>query len=441
MVFEGIIRKALPSLATPVFFLKDLLCVVGIFTLKGRELPDIIFKLNLKRITLFILFLPLLYFTGFKDPLLAIFAAKQYLLYTVVGVLVSVAFPPPQEEKFKKFIFFTSLLLVPTSLVAIMQNALPASHWLNLSVGGESLEAFSAAGYLRVSSTFSFTGQYSWFLAAESFFLAISFFLQPKTILALGVRIRYNIYVVLLILLIISAFITGGRTAVLGCGATFILGLFLIGCKRPGWFLSRGIPIICICLVSLSVLKAVKPQYFAAYSARSSGYNHMSHNEEITGRVLHGFTGWSDWFWEQDLTSVLLGNGLGVMSNGSSQVSSYAAKIRANGFWTEGDMPTTFWEGGMYLIIVWYGFRLSLIIWCYYLWRAMRTQALASATSFLLAYVVISGLISQLGMQPPLAIWWWLAIGMIILLHRLEKHELSTVIEGLSLKEVKGSLV
>jgi hypothetical protein len=81
-------------------------------------------------------------------------------------------------------------MIIPTTLVAVLQNSLSSSHWINLSVGGESLEAFSAGGYLRVSSTFSFTAQYSWFLVAESFFLAASFFMPPREFFYLGKNLK-----------------------------------------------------------------------------------------------------------------------------------------------------------------------------------------------------------------------------------------------------------
>jgi hypothetical protein len=420
MVFEGILRKLLLPLSMVIFFAKDLLCVASIVVLWKSYLPSALVSLKSTWIKMFFLFIPLLYFTGFKDPILAFFAFKQYLLYVVIAGLVVMSFPLRETDAFRRFLFFAALMLVPTTVVALLQNALPASHWLNTSVGGESLEAFSAAGYLRVGSTFSFTAQYSWFLNAESFLLASSFFMQPAFDSKIGKIITPFIYGALLLMLAVSAFVTGGRTAVLGCGGTLAVGMALISIKRPQWFLSKGLVIIAVAFFSLGALRVAQPQYFLAYEERSTNdpsAGAVANNAQVAGRISEGFTGWTVWFWDQDVPAMVLGNGLGVMSNGANQLSSYAARIRNSGFWTEGDVPTTFWEGGLYLAIIWYGFRILIVVLCFRLWYSIKDQTLAAAASVPLGYVIIHGLIAQLGMQPPLSIWWWLAIGIIFLLH------------------------
>ena len=420
LVFEGIIRKLVPVLGTPVFFLKDMLCLAILFKIATRKFPGIIGKLRSAWFIMFVMFLPLLHFTSFKDPILAIFAWKQYLLYTVTGIAVVIAFPEDNESRFRSFIFFVALMIIPTTIVAILQNALPPSHWLNLSVGGNSLEAFSAGGFLRVASTFSFTAQYSWFLVAVSFFLATSFFLPPEKLFVFPRRLKNHIYFLLAILLVTSAFITGGRTAVLGFSSTFLLGFFFISMKWPGFFIKGGIAIAASLMV-LSVIRTAKPEFFMAYDERSTGTENRTHEEELTTRILGGFTQWTVWFRKQDDTSIWFGNGLGVMSNGSAMVSTYASEIRENGFWTEGDIATTFWEGGIYLALIWYGFRLWMIFMCYHLWRKLRGKSYSMAAAIPLAYIVIQGIMAPLGIQPPISIWWWLAIGIVVFISRAEQ--------------------
>jgi hypothetical protein len=118
------------------------------------------------------------------------------------------------------------------------------------------------------------------------------------------------------------------------------------------------------------------------------------------------------------------------MSNGASQVSAYAAYIRTKVIWTEGDVPTTFWEGGLYLALIWYGFRLSLIILCYNMWRSLKHSGLFTAACVPFAYVIIHGMIDQFGLQPPLSIWWWFAIGLIFFISRAEKYRRSQSLFG-----------
>jgi hypothetical protein len=422
-VFEGILRKLIPPLSMPIFFLKDILCIVGILVINQVPLAGAAAHLHSRWVRLCLLLIPVLIFTAFRDPVLAVFASKQYLLFVVTAILVLVSFSAQGEERLRRFLFFVVVLLVPTALVAILQNSLPASHWLNLSVGGDSLEGFGAAGFMRVGSTFSFTAQYSWFLNAEAYFLWASFFMPPDFNFKLYKRLKPILYPALLSVLVVSAFITGGRTAVVGCAGTLTLGFLLVGIKRPSWLFSSGLVIVFLSISSLSAIRAVKPQFFAAYDERSSDHEGTTHNEEIANRIFNGFTDWTDWFWEQDAAPILFGNGLGVMSNGSSQISSYASGIRDHGFWTEGDVPTTFWEGGLYLGLVWYGFRLSLVLLCFRLWRAIKNDVFASAASVPLAYVTIHGLTAQLGMQPPLSVWLWMAVGIILCLYQLEKSK------------------
>lgn len=421
MVFEGILRKLLSPLNMVIFFGKDLLCLAGLVVLRQAQLPAVVKRLDAAWLWLLLLFVPVLIATGFRDPLLVLFGLKQYLLYVVVAALVVVAFPLDGLELFRWFVFVVTLLLVPTAAVALLQNALPAGHWLNTGLSGESLEAFSAAGFLRVGSTFPFTAQYSWFLQAESFFLATSYFLPPNLGRRVGEGIYSLIYIGLLLVLIVSAFVTGGRTAVLGCGSTLALGLLLVSLKRPSWTMSRGVVIIPITALGLALLRAVRPQYFMAYDERAADVEGVPHNTLVASRVLEGLTSWTTWFWKQDWLSVLLGNGLGVMSNGADRISNYANNVREN-FWTETDMATTFWEGGLYLGVLWYGFRLLCVAFCVQQWLGIREPKLASAAAVPLAYVVVQGVLAQLGMQPPLAIWWWMGIGIVLFLAYLERY-------------------
>ena len=423
LVFEGILRKLAPTSIGPIiFFLKDILCLTAFYFIAKVKLASTLKLLYSRWVAVVIAFCPLLIYTAMLDLPLSIFAAKQYLLYVAAGLLVPMAFPPDAVEKFKRFSFFFAALVIPTTLVAVMQNSLPASHWLNRSVGGESLEAFAAAGFLRVSSTFSFTGQYSWFLNAVCAFVLLNFFLPyyTKTSLKWMVTLAFGIS------FMIGVFITGSRTSVIGSGGCLIIGFLLASWKAPSLTISKGLIAATIMFVSFTLARTVRPQYFAAYDKRSSGTKDISHEEEIQDRVLDGFTSWTTWFWEQEPTAVLIGNGLGVMSNGADRVSVYAYFIRATGFWTEGDTATTAWEGGLYLLTVWYGFRLIIMALCFNLWRKIKQGKYAVPASFLLANVIISGTIGNLGMHPPVSIWWWLSVGSIVALQGFDKYELNS---------------
>lgn len=116
---------------------------------------------------------------------------------------------------------------------------------------------------------------------------------------------------------------------------------------------------------------------------------------------------------------------MGVMSNGSENFSDYAKRIKTfNGvgvFWTEQDLETVVWEGGLLLLIIFYGFRVYMILYCISIWRTLKKREYVAATSLLIGNVVISAIFGGMAKQPPVSIWFWLAIGMILCIERLDK--------------------
>jgi hypothetical protein len=120
--------------------------------------------------------------------------------------------------------------------------------------------------------------------------------------------------------------------------------------------------------------------------------------------------------WTSDVSSTpILGYGLGVMSNGSETLSKYASMIRGNS-WTETDFASTLFEGGIYLVVIWYPFRYFIICQC--VWRLLRTHNddLSVPMGFAVGVVTVVGFVETLGIQPPIAIWWWFAVGAVVLL-------------------------
>ncbi|TRW24636.1 hypothetical protein FMM05_08975 [Flavobacterium zepuense] len=425
MVFEGLIRKLLPSaVGLLIFFLKDIFCITGLyFITKAFAKPNVQRNpfFNLRKIFFFV-FLPPLIVTNFYDPSLVLFALKQYLLYMILALLVPLAFVPSKIERFKKFFFFFSLTIIPTTLVAVLQNSLPANHWLNQSVDGQSLEAFSAGGLLRVSSTFSFTGQYSWFLNVVCVILAVSFCLPIKRDNIIIKKIAPLLPLVISVCLAVGAFITGGRTAVLGCGLVLFLGFVFAVIKAPQKIITRGLILMAVMGLSLTALRIAKPEFFKVYDLRSEDKKDETHTEEVEGRILKDMFGWTVWIAEQDMIPFLFGNGLGVMSNGAERISSYAMSVRLQGISTESEIDSTAWEGGMYLVLIWFGMRIWVIIRCIGLWRQARETNNIIALSFLLGYITVIGLYGALSRQPPIAIWWWLSIGCFVALYNYDKN-------------------
>jgi hypothetical protein len=424
LILEGLFRKLLPSaVGLLIFFLKDIYCLIGlVLVFKSFSINNIRNNpfYNLRKF-FFIAFLPVLINTNFKDPFLALFGLKQYMLYMVVGLMVPTAFTPDKIERLKKFLFYIVLMIIPTTMVAVLQNSLPGTHWLNRSVDGGSLEAFSAGGILRVSSTFAFTGQYSWFLNIACVFLVITFcmpvnlnkFLNKKTALILKLFVCVNF--------IVGAFITGGRTAVLGSALVLFGGFLFSFIKTPEKILIPGLTLIIILSLSLTGLRIIKPEFFVVYDIRSSGHKTETQNDELGSRLMKDMFQWTDWVGDQDVVAFLFGNGVGVMSNGAERISDYANSVRGS-ITTEGDIDTTVWEGGVYLLALWYGMRFWVISKCFKFWRKIKNSNNAIAVSFLLVYIISVGVYGGLAKQPPISIWWWLTIGLLATIYNYDKH-------------------
>ena len=415
LVFEGVFRKILPSAAgTLLFFVKDFLCIYLIFHFIFARKDKIVGSLVSVQSTLFLLFIPILIQTATYDWILFFFGAKQYLLYLVV---VALTFKGLYSKiGLIEYYNLVKILIIITTFVAVVQQSLPASHWLNRSVGGDLLDGFSAAGYLRVSSTFAFTAQYSYFLTFASALILGTFFL-PEENLQNKRNGWFKIIkspIVAISCLIIGSFITGGRTAVLGMLVIGTLGVLLIILKSRGRGILKLLSYISLSLLIGAFIYIVKPEYFAAYMERSKGYNGQSNSEEIGSRVLSSFTGGYSNVEGLNLNKYLLGQGLGVMSNGSNQISSYAREVRQNGFWTETDFATTAWEGGVYLLVIWYGFRLFVIVHAFKLW--WRLKIWSKPGVFVLAKITVDGLLGTLALQPMVSIWWLICIGILFVM-------------------------
>lgn len=412
LVLEGILRKLVPGgISIIIFFFKDLLCLTGVYYIASNKLTDGSKIIARKIKVLIILMYPLLCYNLFIDPILFVWGGKLYLLYTVIAILMPIAFPGDSKDEFIKFAGFILLILSLAVFMGLFQLTLAPSHWLNRSVAGDSLEAFSAGGMLRISSTFSFTGQYSYFLVFASSIYFCGFFLRSSV----KASLFNNKWVMIIIgfLLLTGSFSTGGKSAVLGLIAIMCLGFIFIGFKNPAFISKKLIVPVLVFLVVFPLIQSLKPEYFAAYTERSEGRGGST--DDIIKRILAPFSGLAD--------SSILGNGLGVMTNGSDKVSTYAASIRSDGFWTENDFQTIVWEGGLYLVAVWYGFRLFVIFYSFSILFSIKDNNYYSAAAFLVAYILIIGLTGTLTIQPPIAIYFWICFGGLISIQKIDEYD------------------
>jgi hypothetical protein len=407
VIFSGLARKLMPSLDTIIFFLPDLILVVLLSLCLTRTIHPAARNLLNALGMLTALLIPCVLATGINDPVLALFGLKQYALFPIVAVAVCTAYVPNQHHRLTTLFRWIAISVAITTAIAVLQNHLPAGHWLNRSVRGDDLSGFSAGGYLRVSSTFSFVGQYCYYLNALCYALPTYFFLQRFS----NARNAATIIIPLVALFLVGTFITGSRGSVIGNAAILCVGAVLSALCGGRKALPRMLVVFVAGGILLVGLQLQYPRFFAAYQARVSGTTEESHSAEIRKRVEGGLFNWTEG--TANAPPSIFGYGLGVMSNGSGKLSAYAERWRSAGFWTETDQSTTFFEGGWYLMLVWYGFRFWIIYQCLTMVLKLRRLGFQIAASFAWGFVLVVGSTGTLAIQPPLAVWWWLAVGVI----------------------------
>ena len=421
VVFEGITRKIAPqSLGILIFFAKDLttiaLLLMCLKSARNNEASRL-----LQVMGRFVLFLfPCIALTAFHDPLLAIFGTKQYALFATVAIAMCVAYIPNHYRQIFSLFRLIAISVVLTTCVAVAQNRLPGSHWLNLTTSGEDSSIFSAGGYMRVSSTFPFVAQYCFYLNALCYCLPAFFVFHN----VLGLRGATVQLVFLLGMAIIGTFVTGSRSSVIGnasiLAAAGLLSMVFVGMKS----IIKLSALAGLGIVVLYGMQSQHPELFAAYHARVDGATDTSHAIEVERRVEDALLGWSHG--SVHAPPSLLGYGLGVMSNGADKLSNYAFEWRNNpGSWTETDQATTFFEGGWYLIIVWDGFRLWVIGYSFAIVAKLRRMEYRILGCFIAGFILIIGVTGTLALQPPLSIWWWMAVGLITCLSHFDRERMA----------------
>lgn len=406
LTFEGLARKAFPAILNiPIFFAKDaIILAMAYYVFRWPPVPQIMFLWKAYKIVS-IMLCPLILATLWKDPLLGIYGTKQYLYYPIVGFATYYSFQNQSLQKIVEFCKWYAFLIIPTACMAILQLQLPYSNWLNCSVNGEEMGQFSAAEHLRVSATFSFVAQYSCFLEGEIYILILIW-----SNLNYSSTIWKFIAVALFPTYIVSCYITGSRGPVLGALTVCAVAFALVAIKFQLRNFLKVAGLLVFLYTTILIVQYFYPDAFVAYLTRENG-NLLTVSSENQTRVLSPFTDWL-----QDANHNLFGYGLGVMSNGSDMISRYSASLRGNYGWTESDFSTTFFEGGVYLIIVWYLFRAFIVYktFAVYIWDVKGPLTIPMA--FCLGDVAVGGALGTLSLQAPVAIWWWLSVGLSLIL-------------------------
>lgn len=417
LITEGVIRKLMPSGLSQAFILVKDVMVLAMWVFLTRLPPPEGFFRHLQTAWLILsaAMIPLLIHSALKDPILLIWGAKQYLLFPTLVLAVGAAFRRVSPLEASRPARWITLALYPIVAMSALQLFLPVSHWLNRSVSGDDLSAFSAGGHLRISGPFPFIAQYCWFLHFAIFAAVFSFGVRKATGKVAGWLLHPA---PVLLLLVVANVITGSRLSALGTIIILAISLGLVVMRGRAQSLRDVVLLLALGAGALFMARWLVPQAFAALDARTEGLVvEGEFGEEYTGRMRHNLTGWMEVAAYHQ--PGFLGFGLGTMSNGVDKLSGYTAQIRSR-VWGEADLPNTVLEGGYYLVFVWMAFRIYVIILCILAFFRLQQARLVFAGAVALGAVIFNGLFATLGTQPPLAIWWYLSISSIFLLERLE---------------------
>ncbi len=418
MVLEGAIRKLVGfSLGNYVFLLKDAITfAIGLVLFFYRFPTSSQVLMEAYGFFFFAMLVPFAMTLG-KDPKLAIFGLKQYALFPIVAFGIVAAYGNALRDDLQRFFRWPAFLLIPVTLVAMLELKLPNNNWLNMSVGGEDMSGFAAAGHLRVCSTFPFVAQFAMYINASMYMLGAYLLLHWQQ-----TKRRLYFAALLCVLLVISSFITGSRTAVLGNTATLAIAGALLLVKGSSKATSIFVGLAIVGGIALYGARTYFPEAFQAYDARSASSENHTQEEEVRDRMIQAFFRWS-WGIGADYPPTMLGYGLGVMSNGSDRISpSYAGPIRNAGIWGETDLSNTLFDGGYYLVFVFMAFRIFTVLHVLQRIMKLKDPQLFGIGALIGGYTTVQGLIGTLGIQPPLAIWFWLAVGTVIVLGELDKR-------------------
>lgn len=186
LIVEGALRKwVLPSLSSPIFFIKDVVIVYIYFLVykHRRMMADAFMALTVLMGFMFYLLATAQAFILSYSLTIASYGWRNYCLYIPFSLIIAKF---SRFEDIKKIAKFTCIAAIPIAVLVYLQYSSPKDSYINKNVGGDKSEIFTVVDdVVRPSGPFSFnTGMsnYTAFLFVTlmfNFFLGRKKFLQP----------------------------------------------------------------------------------------------------------------------------------------------------------------------------------------------------------------------------------------------------------------------
>ncbi|MEQ8463068.1 hypothetical protein [Coleofasciculus sp. E1-EBD-02] len=409
VVIEGALRKwAFPQASQLLYFLKDFIlfgAYISYFSLPNTKLKLAGKHHTITALTCIVALWCL--FQSFNPSLgsfvIGIFGIKNYLFYLPLMWLLPHLFR--SEEELYKFLRSYLLLLIPVGILAIAQFLSPPSSPLNVYVNDDTAFALSGNNTVRVTGTFSY-------IAGYSIYLGFCLCLLLPLLTRQQSRLWRSLTIVEVLLVVITSFMTGARGLMI-IAILLIVGYFsLQGLTQLGNIL-RSIPkfILPGILAFIATTVWFRPAV-EAFWIRASTSN------DLPARIVGSFTDPFRFFAYKGIDGY--GTGATFQANGIIRALLNLPSGEYIPVFYESEMGRIALELGPIGFLLWYGFKLVLLLALWNVYRQLKRPFLRqlALSAFLLQAIMFN---SQLIFNPTANLYYWFLNGFIFLLPQLEQ--------------------
>jgi len=431
IIIEGAVRKwFLPSFSELVYFYKDILMVATLIGyVRRRHKTPLVIKRRLKvlfiTMGLFLLCaLASLGMPGAPHPLIGLLGLKAYCLYIPLAFITPKAFP--DKEHLIRFLKWYALIVLPVAVIGVMQffDSDRQSTLNRYAVGEQAparatdiaVFATSSGNYfVRVTSTFSYVTGLSVYLPIMFAVLLAMTSLYSKRGLKRGSKI---LYYSALGATVVTAFMTGSRSAVLSMGIVAVI-FYLFTSGRQA---IRRMQQIAVAGVILFVaFTSFFPQAYDAFYNRSFG------GEERVNEGWSRIVGSLSLPINEASYAGLLGYGIGLTQNGVPALMKRLGMADQDNpvpIGSEAEPGRVTLELGIIGFVLYTLLRLILLITIFRIAFAIRdreSKILAfAATAALVMPLVVGGAVANHTQN----VYQWFLVGIVFALYNAERLQL-----------------
>ncbi|MDB9458674.1 hypothetical protein PN473_09705, partial [Dolichospermum circinale CS-545/17] len=412
VVLEGALRKwVLPQASDMIYFLKDIILLGAYLKFYSSSEPKYHRKSGFLTITLFLctgwcafqIFNPSL-----GSPIIGIFGFKAYLFYIPLMWMLPTLFE--SQEELYQFLRNYLLLVIPVSILAIVQFFSPTNSPLNVYAPGAVKQVATAGENVRVTGTFPYIAGYSTYMSF-CFSLLIPLISLPQ-------RKKWQIITFIEALLVTgTSFMTGAR-GLLIFEILFLLGYFsLLWLTKPSKAIHNSknfiLPTLLIsAVVPVFFQKAIEAFFTRATTASDSGSfaerAFSAFTEPLAAMQFKGFDSYGIGATHPAIP--VLRNALQLYSGEALPPS-------------EGELGRVVLEIGIFGFILWYALRLYLIISLLGRFLKLKTPFLRNLALAVFLFHAIN-FTGQLIFNTTFGVYYWFFSGFIFLLPQLEYQQL-----------------